>query len=566
MNSRLYAPLAPAIRSTVILLACGFFLALPLESLAQGFMVKPMKLELTGRPGQTIEAEVQVSNLTANPFTGQVLPVWLLQEETGGIKPVDPKTDGEIIDTTKIRSCFDWVTLNQSEMRITALENRTVGVRVKIPYGVRGTYSSAMIIRSKSVPDPTRMTLVIQFLVPILVQVQGPQARERLQLPETGMAFIPAVAGRTSRPATTMAFMRVINAGETFCRLHGRISIFNQIGARWSRIAEVDIEEMPILPGASVKLTSDLKRRLPSGRYRLQARLLLGTRTKVFFEQEIDFTGDPTMTTALTDVPLMLQPPEVNFKAFPGTWRAAGVTVENPSDQPLNLQCDIVMPRELGGVALGEVTGNSYSCAEWTTVTPSTCILRGGGRQSFRVSIDYAADNDKQPNYYALLRIRATYPDGQSAGDFQVPIWVENSKAQSEPLARLMQFAIAQQEENLYAVTTRYGNIGNVHLTPSFSGALRDSTGTKIIQRVSFDDDPSRVLPLSTPLYTGTLDFTKVDPGIYSLLLTLRYEKKSLESVFPLKVELQDNLKIVTVLEETPADDTDTPAVSPSPE
>jgi len=169
----------------IILLAMGLT-ALSATVYAQGFMVKPMKIELTARPGQTVEKALQLRNTTVRGTETLMVKTRELGQGSGGAwQAIDPAN--EEVDTSHLRSCLKWMELSADSVDIAPLEAENVMVRLKVPRGVRGFYGAALLVRSqpakpKLEPGHIAIGLVIQSLVPVVVNIQGPPARERIEL------------------------------------------------------------------------------------------------------------------------------------------------------------------------------------------------------------------------------------------------------------------------------------------------------------------------------------------------------------------------------------------------
>ncbi len=536
-----------------ILLSVGLT-ALGATAYAQGFMVKPMKMELTARPGQTVEKALQLRNTTLRATETLMVKTRELGQGSGGAwQAIDPAN--EEVDTSHLRSCLKWLELSPDSVDIAPMEAENVMVRLKVPRGARGFYGAALLVRSqptrpKAEPGKIGIALVIQFLVPVVVNIQGPPARERIELADVGMHY---VKGTEDRPGTTTVLVQVNNSGETYGRLAGRVTVLRQAGEHWQRVAEADIRERGIIPGVTVNLTHDLKRHLPSGRYKLQGSLQVGGRSKGRINKEIHFDGDPSITTVAADVPLMLQPPTLSMKAVPGSRRSAVLTVQNPSAEALRVACGVAVPPGLTGVAMGSVTGNDFTCAQWTEVSPELFALPAGGQRNIRITVRFPQTESPQANYYADLHLKASYPDGQSAGETQAMIWVQNPKAESEATGQPITLMIAEEQEDKYAVTAQFGNVGNVHFTPTATAALATAIGSVVAQQ-QLETTAGWVLPLGTPRFSGVIDFADVPPGGYILTATMKYADKETSKKLPIRVEMAEGRKVVTVIEKIPAE------------
>ena len=200
---------------------------------------------------------------------------------------------------------------------------------------------------------------------------------------------------------------------------------------------------------------------------------------------------------------------------------------------------------------MGSITGDDFTCAPWTEVNPQAFTIRGGGQRNIRITVKFPHIENAQPNYYADLHLQATYPDGQSAGATKAMIWVQNPKAESEPQAQAMSLNLAQQEEDKYSVTAQFGNVGNVHFTPTATATVATAIGS-VVARAELETTARIVLPLGTPQFSGVLDFSKVEPGDYLLTAAMQYgEEQQATKALPIKVTVEEERKIVTVIEPT---------------
>ena len=531
------------------LLVAAAVLATSGVAYSQGFMVKPMSMEFTPRAGQTVEKALQLRNTTADHPTTLLIRAFVLgQTSAGSWQAIDPAN--EKVDTSHLRSCYDWVGLSADSVDIAPMEVKNVTVRLKVPHGVRGFYGAALLVQTKPEAPRGMIALVIRFLIPVRVRIQGPPPRERIDLADVGMQH---VGESEKHPPTTEVSLQVNNDGQSFGGLGGSVTVLRQAGERWQRVAEAEIRERGIIPGVTLNLTEDLGRRLPSGRYKLQAALQVGGRLKGRLEREIDFEGDPTISTLAADVPLMLQPPTVSMKAVPASTRSAVLTVQNPSAEAVRVACGLAVPPGLTGVAMGSVTGNDFTCAEWTEVYPASFTLAAGGQRNIRITVKFPHTESPQANYYADLHLKASYPDGQSGGETQAMIWVQNPKAESEATGQPISLMIAEEQEDKYAVTAQFGNVGNVHFTPTAAAALATPIGS-VVAREELETTAGRVLPLGTPRFSGVIDFADVPPGGYILTATMKYADKETSKKLPIRVEMVEGRKVVTVIEKMPAE------------
>ncbi|HEY3418754.1 MAG TPA: hypothetical protein VGM23_17910 [Armatimonadota bacterium] len=534
---------------TVFLLA-GAVLAMT-GGWAQGFMVRPMLMEVYPHPGDTVERTLEFANGTTDrTISLEIIPFELGQSRDGGWQAV---AVGDPPDLAKVpaRSCREWITLGADTVDVPPMTRKTTTVRLQIPKGTRGFYGAGFIVRTKPPKVEARhVGIAVQFLIPLRVFIQGPSARERITLADAGMTHIPT---GEKLPANTATALTVKNDGETLARLNGSIIIYSSGGKGWRRVTEVTVPERGILPGATIDLAALVGRSLPSGKYRLSGDLKVNGRPAGHLEKEISYQGDQHLTTVAVDVAMQVDPAEILLSAVPGGQRTTVLSVQNPGDDVMTITCNPAPPPELCGIGMGTIKGEDFLCAAWTRLEPAQFTLKPGERRAVQVTVALPESAPAVANYYANLQVRAAYLDGQYAGETTLPLQVKNPQQKAQPVARGIALSIAQQDGDKYTVTAQFGNVGNVQLLPTASAVLGQLPVDNPVQTVELTTAQRRILPLGTPQFTGVLDFATIKPGGYHLTAYLRYGNQLTTSkMIALKVEMDEGKKRVTVVEETP--------------
>lgn len=280
-------------------------------------------------------------------------------------------------------------------------------------------------------------------------------------------------------------------------------------------------------------------------------------------DKEIEFEGDPDVETLAYDTALILEPEQVAFDATPGAVRTNVVRVENPSDDPLEVQASAVLPATLRGVAMGDLKGDALSAAAWVQVRPETFTLRGGGRQNLRVITRVPREDVNHARYYAQLVLDAAYADGQSAGTTQSLLTVTNAAVAAEPTLQADRLALAAEADSHYIVQTRVSNVGNVHLNDLRGEAQLLGAGGRTVASGSLRGEPGLLLPMGVRQFGGELNFSDVEPGQYILEARLRYGNDgSVVTRLPVRVEEgEDGGREVVVLDDEDPDALDLDAV-----
>lgn len=516
------------------------------EPVSGQFMVSPMKVELAPRAGQRLRAELKLQNTGVNGTRiMDLMVVELTQSEYGRWDPIMPGSD---FDTSTLSSCSSWISLSSETVEVGPLRIVPVTVTIRVPPGVRGFYGAAVLGSLRPPPGVIGVALVLRFVVPILIEIQGRAVRHKIELTDVGMEFRKAAVEKS---ATTLVSLGIANNGETYSSLKGIALVRKLSGGHWRKIATAEFQERSIIPRVKFNLKSDIGRSLPSGKYRVAGTLYVDGRRVKPLEKEITFTGDPSVTKAAADAALNLQPLEVSIKnAQSGATRSAVIKIENASEDAVNVTAALSVPPVLKNVAFGELKGEDLTCAEWVRVEPEKFTLRGGARQSIRIIAEIPNSELMHSRYYALLGLRARYLDGQSAGVRTALIYVENNGIEGRPAPRPMKLTIAAMEASKYIVVCRFGNVGNAHFTPRCMAMVRTLTTGATVTKLLLSGKAGVMLPLEVRDFSGVVDFSRVNAGTYRLTAVLGYAGEQIAIQIPIRVSLgPDEQRLVEIVE-----------------
>ncbi|MFW6155454.1 MAG: hypothetical protein ACOC95_09575 [Planctomycetota bacterium] len=510
----------------------------------QGFMVKPMRMEFAIRPGQTAETVLELRNTGTDRRRVLDLRLSEITQSPEGAWRVVDETD----DTDTVVSCRDWLNLSTQSVTVDPAESAPVDVQVTAPRDAWGVYFAAIIAEARPPADTGGIRVVVRFLIPVIVDIQGRPVRQQVGIDDVDMSFREAIADRR---ATTLATLEVANEGRTYSRIRGDVRVEIRRGQRWRPVARSEFRERGIIPGVTLSLEEDLQRRLPSGQYRLRGQLYVDGRRLRPLEKEIDFEGDPDVDTLAIDTALMLEPPRLELDAAPGATRTALLRVENPGEDALEIRARAAMPDTLRGVAMGELRGDELSAAEWVQIRPAEFTLGGERTQNVRVIGRIPREGIDHARYYADLLLDAQYPDGQSAGVTRSRVVVSNARIEAKPAASAGRPALSEGDEpGQYFVRTEFSNTGNVEIDPRAEAELLGAGG-RSVAAAALSGAEGEILPLGARRFAGTLDFSEVEPGGYVLRVRLLDGNTPLVTGrAPLRVEQEQGRAVVTVVED----------------
>ena len=506
----------------------------------QGFMVKPMKLEVSARPGETVTVPLELRNTAgdaAKPLDLSLIEI--AQSAEGAWMAVEKGDKAE-----GIPSCLKWVNLAKQSVMVEPAQAATVDVKVTVPLNARGVYFAAVIAQTRP-PEGRGIRVVVRFLIPIIVEIQGRPERQKIELKDVVMSAVPQGTGT---PGGSVITAKIDNEGRTYSRIKGSVKVMYFLNGRWRAVSTAEIKEVGIIPGSKLALPADLGRRLPSGKYKLTGLLYVDGRRVKPLEKEIDFEGDPAVTKLAVDTALVLDPPELAIAGAPGGMRTAVLKVENASEDEVNIEAASLAPPSLRGVAMGDLKGDDLSCAEWLEVSPAKFTLRAGGKQNIRVIAKMPKADTMQANYYGLVSLRATYADGQGAGETKTLVCVANKGVEAKPSAQAAKMTLAATEGAKYAVQARFANSGNVHFKPKCRAVIVTGQGQTVTE-IELAGEEGLMLPLETREFSGEIDFEKVEPGTYALKVVMDSGSgQGAADQMPVRVTVEKGLKVVTII------------------
>jgi hypothetical protein len=539
-----------------VIFACLFILTTQASAKPMEFMVRPMKVELAVRAGRTADETIEIRSLDNKRFMtldlklvelGQTEDAYWAVIDTG--RNTEPNAEPNTI-TSNPRSCREWIKLSADSVRIDPLGVKTVKLKIAPRAGVGGFYYAGLCVQTRPALNITQgIPVIARILIPVLFEMQGRTVRQKINLTDIGMESRPQIE---EKPATSILLVGIANEGSTYSRLKSSAKVQSFLNGHWRDITEVEHEEVGILPGVSLKLKDDVGKSLPPGKYKLKGNLYVDGRRIKPIEKEIDFAGDPNAKAVTANAALKLEPESVSVTIVPGATRSAVLNVQNPSDSAITVRAGAVIPPKLKGIAYGELKGEDLACADWVQMMPDNFTLPAGKQQKIRINVKAPQANELHASYYAVLYLQGRYPDGQSAGTTTAMLNVQNKRVKLEPAIQPIKLSIAHEEASRYAITTRFGNTGNVHITPRCSATLMTADG-RIARTTALAGETDLMLPLEVRNFSGLIDLAAVPPGAYRLEAMLEYTtdegtNKQTTQAITIQVSNENGVKIVEII------------------
>jgi len=537
----------------VWLIAIGVALLISSYPAYGQFTVQPMKLELAVTPGKLVKSALNVQSFDPNELYNITMSVVELSQSEDGswaiIEPndlTDPNSPFYGFDVSKLSSCKDWISLKPNKFDLAPMGSVPVELSLRVRRGVRGFFGAGILATTSPMRGVGDVAVIVRFVVPVIVEIQDRPMRPRVRATDIGLKFIPATGQYEARTAVTMD---IENTGGTFSRIKPGVRIWSFSGGHWRVITTTDFPETGIIPGAKLKLQTDIRKRLPKGKYKAAGILYVDGRRTPRIEKEIDFAGDPTVTKVGADAPLDLDPFDVTIEALPGAIRTATLKVYNASDETVNIRTAMGLPNILQLGAMGDVRGEDLDCTGWLKINPEQFTLSGeGGQQTIRIISEMPDTSMPYPCYFSLLALWASYPDGQQAGVTTTNICVRNKSVDAEPSAVALKLTVQDLGESKYLVVARFGNYGLVPFVPiRVKTALTMATG---MNRTSMfmSGNPNLMLPFETRDYSGVLDLSYIPADRYALGAAMEYAPgKWADKQMAVRVSIEGERRIVDI-------------------
>lgn len=502
---------------TIFAIAMFFAMFASTPCYGQGYRVQPMYFDLKSAPGATVNVALTVRNILPGgeqSLTARVVEI--TQASDGNWQIIEELKPG--VDVPKV-SCSSWVSLDKSEFRLGPLASSEIRVTVRIPRHARGTYAAGIIVEEAGESEESGVSVKLRYCIPVVVETEGLTAAQRIRLSDLSLSFEAPPEG-SSEAGRTLAFVGVENQGQTFSSLRGQLGLFAHINGRWQPVSTAEIGPVRILPMVTLNLPFDLEKRLPEGRYRLEAKLQVEGRRIAPLSKEIEFAGTPGATTIPLDATLQLDKELLAIEARPGATRTEILTITNSSSETVKVSVGAQLPDAIFRGGSDEVDPRILSALPLLQAFPHEFTLRGQGKQNIRIMARVPRDIPPLSRRYADVILRATYPDGQSAGQAHTLAIVHDVTAEVHLSATIEDVKLAQDEEGQPLLNGRLKNTGNVHFAPVLDAVIRSGSGT-VLARESLDT-PEMLFPLQGTRFSAILPVKDLQVGQYELVVQLR--------------------------------------------
>jgi len=510
------------------------------ETAALGFHVQPSRISFEIAPGKTAATMVHIRNLQQGEEGSLVIELLdVKQGDNGKISLIADAEDGTF--SAGARSCRSWIRIEEKDFRIPPGSAKELEILFDIPPMATGDYFGLIGIRSVPKDDQKMVSLAVRLVVVVEISVTGRTPARRVEL--TGVN-IGSLASTDDLPARDIVTVSVINSGEVASRLAGTVTVFELLGDKTRRVASIPVSSTRAIPGSSFNLVLEAPRRLPTGRYRVIAEIRVDEQRLPTFSRDIDFIGDPSVTSVEPDGIVVLEPGLIEVIGVPGSKRKRFVLVKNDGTEPVTITMRLNTVESLKAVVMGSVKGTQLDCAGWVSLNPAEFELSPGMTKRVAVDCEFPGVGSLRPCSYATVNLEATFMDGPLATRTSALVVARNAKAQPKVQIELSKASLAIGEGDEYSVNIEYVNTGEKELHITWGARVQDMARNRSYYDVVFAENEEPLLPLETSAAHGRLLTDSIEPGEYVLALHGSYEKEKFGKEFFLRIFELDGRRV----------------------
>ncbi|MDR3692917.1 MAG: hypothetical protein P4L46_26290 [Fimbriimonas sp.] len=513
---------------------------------AQGVFAKPVSVEMTVKPGEVIDLPFVLRNNQPDATNSVKLGSVYLIQSLNGFEGVDAdKVTPEIV--RNFPSCYSWLRLpSERELTMAPLVERTVHIRISVPASAHGFYCGMATVTSQRVPAAPGMAIIVRLLIPIVLNVGSGVTLKGGKVIDAVATY---VAQTKNEPARTRLACVVKNTGNALSRYGGKANLFQIIGGRRRRIIAASFDDRGIVPNATVAISANSQKLIPSGTYRIETQMTMDGQKMPPFGRDVVVEGDPKVTAVAADLEMMLSPDPVEFDVVPGAFRGLSFQVQNSGVDPIVVDATVATPKVMQGVSGPLGTGESLSLAPWCAEPITGVLIRGGETKSLRMPAAMPSEGLRNSAYYGELNVVAKTQDGAFVGSSKLLMIARNKRVPpTVSLASQSEIQVSSVSANIYSFMAKFVNNGSEDVAPEVEARITDPSRIRTILRLPVGETLKRLLPLESIRPSGNIDVRLLKDGVYLLEMTVKAGNIGESKTVGLKVATANKAKTLTVI------------------
>jgi hypothetical protein len=406
-------------------------------------------------------------------------------------------------------------------------------MEIRIPSKARGFSCAGLRVTLEPRPGLGGVAIRYDFIVPVCITIQGRALRSAVKLKSSGLKFIEA---KDDLQESTSLVVTIKNEGGTYSEATPFASIWQILPSRAQLVTRnLQLPGISIIPGAEVDIVADLKRSLPTGKYKIVTTLGVDGRRVPGLTEEITFKNPVLSGVAHQNAAMRLLPGQVDLEVNPGRVASQQIVIRNNSDEHIVVKAIPVVPEAMAGKFL-VLRGEDLSCVNWIEVRPNELSIRAGGERKVTV-VARMPKEDELPalsqdptNYYATLKIYGFYRDHSSAGMASAMVNVSRKGSEPMPVIQPRNTTINSLDGTKALVVSAFANLGMTHVVPTCSGRIESQETGVLGSRISYATVPMKnvdadknLMPFETRQFSAEVDVSNIPAGNYIVTTTLSY-------------------------------------------
>lgn len=487
-------------------------IALPGKSLAQSFLVRPSILEIDGKPGTTVTGEIELSNGDAKNSREITISRCMLGQHGEGLYPVLP----DKASPKELRSfvgSYRWTTVDKSNVTLQPIASTKIKITIQIPARATGFVPSALLVILHPQGVQKGTAVVVQFLVPIYLNVAGSISKPIFDLP--AISLLPGAKGDEVNISTTLT-----NKGSGL--LHGTCETILELkeGGGWKRVASTTTSSHRVIPGASFDFKATLSSGIPSGHYRARTRAVVEGNASAWKVFETDYVSKNQSVTQNVRDEVEMTPNNVDVECVSGSLRSTGIVIHNKGDRPLSLK--YVIQEEIRASQAGDLS--PFSASPYIHIVGDQASI--APNRSTRVNLSAALPTGaKFPTYYAKLVVQEAQADGSVLEQASALIRIHNHGVKDHADASIGAIlGVHSSGDNSWNFEVPLTATGDRDLMPEETVSVMDSVGLHQVLTIEPISRIPSVHPSQEVKLKNIVNTRSLKDGAYFLKVVVKSE------------------------------------------
>lgn len=372
---------------------------------------------------------------------------------------------------------------------------------MKVPFDARGSYIIAIMVEPETPPEPG-VTIRFRFAVRLHIRVDAPGIR-----PAAEVKKFTITGGEKGEPVIQALVQNIspldylTSAQATVRDSQGRL--VERVEMRPAVMWNYAQPEIRLYPFSELLYTGSPQKYLPPGEYRLQFFFRYAAGRQLTISETVQIgEGDFLFPEELMKT-VQVFPRSLEFMGQPGTVTSRGLTLENTSEQALEITLEPVEIESGYPVSIFSNTEFSLRGADSFLIAPRRKI-------NTILTVRFPREAKAQGNY-GLMRIKVYNPEGKPVEEQLINLAAVVA-GEYRYTAEILALTFNSEEEEVF-LTAVLKNTGNIDFFPAVRVLFKDMEGQPLRTIKLAPANEENVLPARSIILRGTAG--NLPPGDY---------------------------------------------------